>query len=113
MGYSIDDHEIDPKTHVVALGGDADANAAPSFEERLLRAVDQGKRHLVVDLTAAQLIDSRILGVLMTSLQRIEASGGRLCVACADSNLLRLFSLTGLDRAFPIYPSLDQALVAR
>lgn len=113
MGYSIDDHEVDPETHVVALGGDADANAAPSFEERLLRAVEQGKRHLVVDLMGAHLIDSRILGVLMSSVQRIEATGGRLCVACADSNLLRLFSLTGIDRAFPIYPSLEEALVAR
>ena len=113
MAYTIDDHDIDAETRVVALGGEADAAAAPSFEERLGRAFDDGKRYVVVDLLAAKLIDSRIIGVLMGGRERIEAGGGKLAVACTDNNLLRLFSLTGIDRSFPIYPSLDQAIAAR
>jgi len=98
---------------VVALGGNADASASEAFEERLGQAMDGGKRYVIVDLMGAQLIDSRIIGVLMAAVGRLESSSGLLAVACADSNLLRLFSITGIDRAFPIHPTLERALVMR
>ena len=98
---------------VVALTGEADLYTAPDLRSELARLADDGARRIVVDLTSTTFIDSTTLGVLLGAVKRLRLTRGEVAVACADPNIRRIFEITLLDRVFPIFDSLDEALAAR
>jgi anti-sigma B factor antagonist len=94
---------------VIAAEGDLDLASAPALKRRLLeflRGTDDG---VVVDLTKVTFIDSTAVGVLVGT-QRGLPRGRRLALACANSDVLRIFEITGLDGAFAIYSTVEEAL---
>lgn len=64
----------------------------------------------MVDFTGAILADSSVLGVVLRAAERTQRLGAELVVVCDDRRMLRSFELTGLQRAFPIEPTLMEAL---
>ena len=112
MNFHIKDQEIDAETHVIELGGEIDLYTAPEFKERMVALIEDGKKRIVVDLSAATFIDSTTLGVLVGGVKRLRPTGGTLALVCTDQNITKIFEITGLDRVFPIHPSRDEALAA-
>src|SRR4051794_22588538 len=51
VNFQINDESIDGDTHVIELGGEVDLYTAPEFKERLVQVIEDGKKHLVVDLS--------------------------------------------------------------
>ena len=48
--------------------------------------------------------------MLVRARKRAAAGGGELRLVIRDASLLRGFAVTGIDRMFPIFPSLAEAL---
>jgi anti-sigma B factor antagonist len=96
---------------VVTVHGDADASQAPELQRVVDRAAGSA-REIVVDLSAATLVDSATLGVLMRVARRLRPRGGDVHIVVACEPIRRLFELTLLDRLFPLHASLDEALAA-
>ncbi len=107
--------EVD-ETHapitVVRLSGEVDIFSAPKLREKLIELVNQGRRHIVVDLDAVDFLDSTGLGVLVGGLKRLRSQDGELSLVCTRDRILRLFALTRLDSAFQIHPSESSAIAA-
>jgi anti-sigma B factor antagonist len=95
---------------VIALSGELDLYTCPEFKEELLRVIGEGTAHVVVDLTQTTFIDSTALGVLIRGVERLKMNDGRLVVACADPNIVKVFEVTGLNRVFTVVGSRDEAL---
>jgi anti-sigma B factor antagonist len=112
VNFHIDDESIDAETHVIELGGEVDLYTAPEFKERLVQVIEDGKKNLVVDLSKATFIDSTTLGVLVGGVKRLRPSGGSLALVCTDTNISKIFEITGLDRVFPIHGSREEALAS-
>jgi anti-sigma B factor antagonist len=112
LNFEISDEPIDDETHLIALGGEVDLYTAPEFKERMVSVIEEGKTHLVVDLSRATFIDSTTLGVLVGGVKRLRPVGGSLALVCADANILKIFEITGLDRVFAIHPTREDALTA-
>ena len=112
MNFQISDTAIDDDTHVIELGGEVDLYTAPEFKERMVQVIEDGKKHIVVDLSKATFIDSTTLGVLVGGVKRLRPAGGSLAIVCADQNICKIFEITGLDRVFPIHGSREEALAA-
>ncbi len=112
MNFHISDEEIDAETQVIELGGEIDLYTAPEFKERMVALIEDGKKRIVVDLSAATFIDSTTLGVLVGGVKRLRPTGGTLALVCTDQNITKIFEITGLDRVFPIHASRDEALAA-
>ena len=112
MNFHIDDESIDAETHVIELGGEVDLYTAPEFKERMVQVIEDGKKHVIVDLSKATFIDSTTLGVLVGGVKRLRPSGGSLALVCTDQNITKIFEITGLDRVFPIHASREEALQA-
>ena len=110
--FSVEDHDIDGTTHIVAVAGEVDLYSAPELKSRVLAAMERGKTQLVVDLSGATFIDSTTLGVLVGARKRLREHDGSLAVVCPDADKLTLFEMTGLDRVFSIHPDRDAALAA-
>ena len=54
-------------------------------------------------------IDSSGLGVLVGALRRVREAGGDLRVVCGRESVVKIFRITGLDKVFPMFTSLDDA----
>jgi anti-sigma B factor antagonist len=95
---------------VIALAGEVDLYTAPNLKEELVRMIDEGARHMVVDFTETSFIDSTTLGVLVSGLKRLRLKDGRLALVITDRNILKIFEITGLDRVFSIHELRAEAL---
>jgi anti-sigma B factor antagonist len=107
--FGIIQSEPDERSAVVALEGELDLERAPSLKWALVDAIDAGKQQLVVDLTRVRFMDSTALSVLV-GVNRSLSSGSRMAIVCTNSNVLKIFELSGMDGAFAIFPTLDDAL---
>jgi len=108
--FNVELEKHDDETAVVILAGEIDIYSAPRFKEVLLGAIDNGARHIVVDLCKVTFIDSTALGVLVSGAKRVRPSAGTLDIICTDSNIVRIFEITGLNRIFGIYSTRSEAL---
>jgi anti-sigma B factor antagonist len=108
LGISSD--EAGTGTAVIALSGELDLYTCPEFKQELLRVIDAGATHVVVDLTETTFIDSTALGVLIRGVDRLQSSDRQLIVVCADPSIVKVFEVTGLNRIFPVVGSRDEAL---
>lgn len=95
---------------LVVASGDVDASTAPELQRRLMRAFDPRVTEVVVDFSPASLVESTTLGVLVETKRQLSARGIPLKLVCPDPRVVKVFTITGFDRLFEIYPSRDEAL---
>jgi len=97
---------------VVTVNGEIDVHTGPALRDHLLSAFAQGEDTLVVDLSQVSFLDSSGLGVLVTAHKRARTTDGELRIAGCRPPVATIFQITALDRAFCIYPTVDDALAA-
>jgi anti-sigma B factor antagonist len=107
--FGIIQSQPDERTAVVALEGELDLGRAPSLKWALVDSVDAGYKQLVVDLSGVRFMDSTALSVLVGVNRSLDV-GARMAIVCINANVLKIFELSGMDGAFVIFPTLDQAL---
>jgi anti-sigma B factor antagonist len=93
---------------VLPLTGDVDLAAAPALRAELKASLD-GSPSLVLDLSALDFIDSTGLGVLVGALRRARSDGGDIRLAALPASIGRVFSVTGLDQVFRVFPTVEAA----
>jgi anti-sigma B factor antagonist len=106
-------HETDYT--IVTVAGPIDITTVAGLRERLFELAVTGQP-LVADLDQVGFIDSTGLGVLVGTAKRAASAGGMLQVVSAQSNIRKLFRITGLDSEIPLAHTLEeaqQALAAR
>ncbi len=107
--FAISRREHDQRTCVVCVEGELDLASAPRLKWMLLDALGEGRSRLILDLSLATFMDSTALGVLVGVNRGLDASGA-LAIVCSCPALLKIFELSGMDAAFAISPTLEQAL---
>jgi anti-sigma B factor antagonist len=107
--FGVFQSQPDERTSIVALEGELDLDRAPSLKWALLDALDAGCKQLVVDLSQVRFMDSTALSVLVGVNKGLSADA-RMALVCVNTNVLKIFELSGMDGAFAIFPSSEQAL---
>lgn len=97
---------------ILTVQGEVDIYTSPKLKDAIVGLLDQGQSRLVVDLKDVEFIDSAGLGVLLGSLKRVREHQGEIVLVAARDPVLKLFSLTGLDRVFRIFPTVEEATTA-
>lgn len=97
---------------VLAVHGDIDIATAPVLSEALAGIPAEASTHLIVDLDGVSFLDSSALAALVGANQALRSAGGTLSVACPKAHLLKIFTMTKLDRVIPLFSSLDEALAS-
>ncbi|MFF3418781.1 anti-sigma factor antagonist [Streptomyces sp. NPDC002698] len=87
-----------------------DTYVAPRIREILVDLVNQGRFHLVVDVTAVEFFDSGGQGVLVGGLKRVRAHEGALVLVMRSERTRSQFRVTGLNKIFPIFDTVDRAV---
>ncbi|MFM7718450.1 MAG: STAS domain-containing protein [Actinomycetota bacterium] len=106
------DTRIEGDWRVVAIRGEVDLYTSPQLREAIERVANDGVVRILVDLTGVSFMDSSGLGVLVGSLKRSRERGGDLALVCQEGSILRVLTITGLDRVFPIHASVADAVGA-
>jgi anti-sigma B factor antagonist len=101
---SRDDHAV------LSLRGEIDVYTAPLLRQAILDLIDEGQLNVIVDMHEVDFLDSTGLGVLVEGLKRVKTRDGTFAIVATEDKILKIFDITGLNKAFPIHRSVDQAL---
>lgn len=107
MNLIINDRVIGESTCVLQVEGEVDVYTSPQLKQEIVAHIDKGLKHLVVDLSKVEYLDSTGLGVLIGALKRMREVEGDFALVGPGARIQRIFEITGLDKIFDIYPSLE------
>ena len=96
---------------VVTVEGRMDTVSAPDFESKIQERIAEGAKRLVVDLSRLEYISSAGLRCILVAGKRAAATGGQLCCCGLKGVVKKVFDISGFTTLFPVYDSLDDALV--
>jgi anti-anti-sigma factor len=94
---------------VVSVTGEIDLVTAPALEQALGTVIADDPTALVIDLSAVEFLGSVGLKILAATYEKLGKSTEFGVVARGPATR-RPIHLTGLDKTFPLYPTLDDAL---
>ena len=97
---------------IVAVSGEVDVYSAPSLKDNITELLQSGTSTLIVDLSGVAFLDSTGLGALVEARAATSEAGGSLPLVCSQERILKLFTITGLDGVFTIYPTVSDAVAA-
>jgi anti-sigma B factor antagonist len=97
------------RTAVVSLPAEIDLTIADALREALLSVLNQGAVALIADMTATTFCDSAGITVLVRAAKRAAATGAEMRLAVTAPQVLRVFTLMGIDRLIDIHPSVAAA----
>ena len=95
---------------VLAVSGELDVVGGPDLRQQVVREVNEGNRHLVLDLTGVDFIDSFGLGVVVGALKRVRLLDGDLRVVVPEPRVRRVFEVCDLDRVFDLHATVESAV---
>jgi anti-sigma B factor antagonist len=95
---------------VVAPTGRLDVAGAPALKDALGELPKNGAPKVVIDMEGVSFVDSTGLGSVIAALKQIRASQGELRLAAPNQQVRVVLELTTLDRVFPYYATVEEAL---
>jgi anti-sigma B factor antagonist len=95
---------------VLAASGEVDVYTAPDLDRAITETLGDGRSRLVIDLSGVSFLDSTGLGVLVKGLKGAREADGWLHLVVTAERIRKIFDITGLDAAMPLFDTVDDAL---
>ncbi|WP_219511422.1 STAS domain-containing protein [Nonomuraea ceibae] len=95
---------------VLAVVGNLEYASAEQVRADLQQLVQSDHRHLILDLTRLDFLDSTGISILLAARSRIVKGDGVFALCGVNERAARIFKITALDQIIPLHPTLDQAL---
>ena len=96
---------------VFLVSGRMDAENAPQFEEECRACIAEGLTGLVVDLGELTYVSSMGLRSFISVAKTLQEKGGALRICRLSGLVKQVFEITGLLALFPVYESVEAALI--
>jgi anti-anti-sigma factor len=96
---------VGPQVVLVEVQGDLDAARVPRVRALLEDAAGLRPQQLVVDLSGCGFLDASGLSALLEVHRRLARVGAVMTLRGCSPRILRLLSLTGLQRVFDLDPA--------
>lgn len=87
---------------IVTPHGEIDLSTVELFREEVNELLIQGHVHLLIDFDHTTFLDSLAVGALIGARRKAIAFNGSVGLVCSSQRLLKLFSVTQLNRIFTI-----------
>ncbi|GAC1678795.1 MAG: anti-sigma factor antagonist BldG [Candidatus Dormibacteraceae bacterium] len=110
MTLEIQSRQADNGVTVVAPTGRLDVAGAPTLKEPISEALKNGPPRVVLDMEGISFVDSTGLGSVIAALKQIRSSQGDLRLAAPNQQVRVVLELTTLDRVFPYFSTVEEAL---
>jgi anti-anti-sigma factor len=111
MTSSVEMRFAAPSVMILSLVGEHELQGAESLKVALARAAIRAN-DVIVDLTRCELIEPTVIAALLDTQSIVSQDAGRFAVVlpAAPNAVTRLAALAHLDKLFPTFSSLDEAL---
>lgn len=109
MNLTVNTRAANDTTCVLDIEGEVDVYTAPQLKQDIVQIAESGVKHLIINLSKVEYLDSTGLGVLIGGLKRLRENDGNLALVGPGMRILRIFEITGLDKIFDIYETEAQA----
>jgi anti-sigma B factor antagonist len=97
---------LTPKGHL--MGGDE----TDELEKTIEAHAEGGNKHLIVNLSETQHMNSTALGVLIKSHASYVRRAGQMKLCSVDKRIENIFVITKLSMVFDAYPTEEQAIAS-
>lgn len=105
-------HKTVGSVEIYRFSGSFDAMSASGCRESIVRAINDGKKYLILDFSGIDFIDSTGLGFLVSILKAAANQGGKLRICGLSLMLKDVFVMTKLDRVFDLDEDEEASLEA-
>ena len=95
---------------VISPTGRLDVAGAPALREALSEIAKEGPPRVVIDMEGVSFVDSTGLGSVIAALKQLRSTQGELRLAAPNQQVRVVLELTTLDRVFPYYATVEEAL---
>jgi anti-anti-sigma factor len=99
---TVDGIDVRGERAVATIDGDLTATNAGQWRTALGDAARNGVRHLVIDLSAAAIVDSAGIGLLLAAHNSLRKNGGQIEITNASADIVGLFQAMRLDKHFSV-----------
>jgi anti-anti-sigma factor len=96
---------------VLLVSGRMDAENASQFEDQCKACIAEGLAVLVVDLGELRYVSSMGLRSFISVAKTLQAKGGALRICRLSGLVKQVFEITGLLVLFPVYESVEAAII--
>ena len=110
MSLEVLTRQVDNGVTVVAPPGRLDVAGAPALKDAISEVVKNGPPRVVLDMEGISFVDSTGLGSVIAALKQIRSSQGDLRLAAPNQQVRVVLELTTLDRVFPYFSTVEEAL---
>lgn len=91
------------------MAGEIDLHSAPQVRNNINTRLEEGQTQIAMDLAGVEFIDSSGLAALISGQKKAAEASGSLVLVSPTEPVKRALSVTGLDKIFKVYGSLDEA----
>jgi anti-sigma B factor antagonist len=95
---------------VLAPTGRLDVAGAPSLRDAFSEIAKDEPSRVVIDMEGVSFVDSTGLGSVIAALKQLRSTQGELRLAAPNQQVRVVLELTTLDRVFPYYATVEEAL---
>ncbi|TMC83236.1 MAG: STAS domain-containing protein [Chloroflexi bacterium] len=110
MALDVQTRQTEGGISVVVPTGRLDVAGAPALKDAIGELVKNGPPRVVIDMEGISFVDSTGLGSVISALKQVRGSQGDLRLAAPNQQVRVVLELTTLDRVFPYYATVEEAL---
>lgn len=96
---------------IITLTGDIDLQTSPQARQQILDTLQQ-KRHVLVDMSMVDFIDSSGVASLVEGFQYAQQQNLTFALIDISESTTKVLQLARLDQVFAIYSSVDEGVAA-
>lgn len=95
---------------VIKITCDIDALTAPKITEHIRKHIEKSNFNLIADLSEVQYTSSAGLRTLLAAVKETRNNNGDMRLACVQSDVRKVLTLTGFNNILKIFPDVDSAV---
>ncbi|MFY9705725.1 MAG: STAS domain-containing protein [Desulfobacterales bacterium] len=95
---------------IFKLNGRLDSNTSPALEKKLVSAIENGTRSMVIDFENLDYISSAGLRIILKTTKDLKRTEGNIVLCAMQDYVREVFEIAGFDTFLPIFSTVDEAL---
>ena len=104
--------EIPDNITLVELVGEINTICSGDLRKLVDNLVGTGRTRVILDLQGVTYLNSRALGIIVSSVSEMKRTGGDLMMCCLSPAVIQLFEITRLFDVFQVFDTVEEAIQA-
>jgi len=99
-------------TVILSLNGRLDTLNFALLENELTSLTEKNQKNIILDCQDLDYISSSGLRILLKALKQVNVVQGRFTICNLQPQIIQIFKISGFERLFELYPSLNEAIAS-